>query len=71
MPYSSIIRNLKWGRRMDTINNIETAKKRFIDYLDEAVENEMRNTIYLISDVAISEIFNPEQIKNLRKKIIL
>lgn len=56
---------------MDTINNIETAKKRFIDYLDETVENEMRNTIYLISDVAISEIFNPEQIKNLRKKIIL
>lgn len=53
---------------MDTINNIETAKKRFIDYLDEAIENEMRNTIYLISDVAISEIFNPEQIKNLRKK---
>lgn len=52
---------------MDTINNIEIAKERFIGYLDEAIENEMRNTIYLIGDVAISEILNPEQIKNLRK----
>lgn len=50
---------------MENINNMEIAKGRFIDYIDEKIEAGMASTIYLINYLAASEVFNKKQCEKL------